>query len=470
MTGLSITDGEPQDGTMSTAHTDRTPLLPSKRQDLVVEDVYDDYHEASVPSAIFNLSTTIVGAGIMALPATMKVMGLPLGILTIIVMGILSENSIQIMLRYSRPSGARSYGGLMADAFGGIGRTLVQLCIIINNIGILIVYLIIIGDVLSGTSASGEHFTGVLEEWAGGPTWWNERTFVLFTIAVVVLMPLISFRHVDSLKWTSALSVALAVVFVVIVAGVTIWKLFAGEISWPRLTPDVYDQKTFWRLFTVIPVMVTAYICHHNVHPIANELSGTADSSDEKMRNVVRWSMLLCGTIYLCTATFGYLLFGDATSDDILSNFDTDLGVPFSHLICIIVRISYAVHIMLVFPLLNFSLRLNLDSFLFPRATPLAHDTVRFSLITGFLISCVFLGAAVVPNIWVAFQFTGATATVCLGFIFPALVLLKDKPLLATRRDKWEAVVMVILAILSSVVAVTTNVINLVDPGKNGST
>lgn len=164
MTGLSITDGEPQDGTMSTAHTDRTPLLPSKRQDLVVEDVYDDYHEASVPSAIFNLSTTIVGAGIMALPATMKVMGLPLGILTIIVMGILSENSIQIMLRYSRPSGARSYGGLMADAFGGIGRTLVQLCIIINNIGILIVYLIIIGkssalisrnsffQLLSGTS------------------------------------------------------------------------------------------------------------------------------------------------------------------------------------------------------------------------------------------------------------------------------------------------------------------------------
>jgi sodium-coupled neutral amino acid transporter 2 len=30
-----------------------------------------------------------------------------------------------------------------------------------------------------------------------------------------------------------------------------------------------------------------------------------------------------------------------------------------------------------------------------------------------------------VPNIWVAFQFTGATATVCLGFIFPALILLK---------------------------------------------
>jgi sodium-coupled neutral amino acid transporter 2 len=68
----------------------------------------------------------------------------------------------------------------------------------------------------------------------------------------------------DSLKWTSALSVALAVVFVVIIVGVTMWKLFAGEISMPRLTPDVYDQKSFWRLFTVIPVIMTAYICHHN--------------------------------------------------------------------------------------------------------------------------------------------------------------------------------------------------------------
>jgi len=56
------------------------------------------------------------------------------------------------------------------------------------------------GDVLSGTSGAGEHYTGVLEEWAGGPTWWNERVFVLFTIAVVVLLPLISFRHVGTLS------------------------------------------------------------------------------------------------------------------------------------------------------------------------------------------------------------------------------------------------------------------------------
>jgi hypothetical protein len=68
----------------------------------------------------------------------------------------------------------------------------------------------------------------------------------------------------DSLKWSSALSVALALVFVVITVAVALWKLVAGEIEWPRLTPDVHDATSFWHLFTVVPVMVTAYICHHN--------------------------------------------------------------------------------------------------------------------------------------------------------------------------------------------------------------
>ena len=56
--------------------------------------------------------------------------------------------------------------------------------------------LLVSGDVLSGsTSGAGQHFTGVLEEWAGGPAWWNERLFVLFTITSVILLPLVSLRH-----------------------------------------------------------------------------------------------------------------------------------------------------------------------------------------------------------------------------------------------------------------------------------
>ena len=69
---------------------------------------------------------------------------------------------------------------------------------------------------------------------------------------------------IDSLRYTSALSVGLAIVFVAITAGVAVVKLIDGSIEMPRLMSELVDQASFWKLFTTIPVLVTAYICHHN--------------------------------------------------------------------------------------------------------------------------------------------------------------------------------------------------------------
>lgn len=121
---------------------DKAPLLP-KRQE---EDVgFDEFPGASFTGAVFNLSTTIIGAGIMALPATMKMLGLGLGIAMIIFMAVLTDASIEMLLKFSRAGRLTSYGGLMGDAFGKYGRTFLQICVVINNIGVLIVYMIIIG-------------------------------------------------------------------------------------------------------------------------------------------------------------------------------------------------------------------------------------------------------------------------------------------------------------------------------------
>lgn len=56
----------------------------------------------------------------------------------------------------------------------------------------------------------------------------------------------------------------LAIVFVAITAGVATAKLMDGSIGMPRLMPKVIDQASFWQLFTTVPILVTAYICHHN--------------------------------------------------------------------------------------------------------------------------------------------------------------------------------------------------------------
>ncbi|KAH7532812.1 hypothetical protein FEM48_Zijuj04G0062000 [Ziziphus jujuba var. spinosa] len=424
---------------------ENAPLLP-KRQD---EDAgFDEFNGASFTGAVFNLSTTIVGAGIMALPATMKVLGLVLGVIMIIFMAFLTEASIELLLRFSRAGKTLSYGSLMGDAFGKYGKMLLQVCVLVNNLGVLVVYMIIIGDVLSGTSSSGIHHSGVLEGWFG-EHWWNGRFFVLVVTTLGIFAPLAAFKRIDSLSYTSALSVALAVVFLVITIGISIIKLISGGVAMPRLLPNVTSLSSFFSLFTVVPVLVTAYICHYNVHSIDNELEDSA-----QIKPVVQTSLALCSSVYIMTSIFGFLLFGDGTLDDVLANFDTNLGIPYSNILNDAVRVSYAAHLMLVFPVVFFPLRLNLDGLLFPSSRALVLDNKRFALITIGLISIIFLGANFIPSIWDAFQFTGATAAVCLGFIFPAAITLRDRHNIATTKDRILCIFMIVLAVFSNAVAI----------------
>ena len=168
------------------------------------------------------------------------------------------------------------------------------------------------------------------------------------------------------------------------------------------------------------------------MHSIGNELEDPSF-----IEPIVQISLVLCTMVYIMTSFFGFVLFGDATMGDILSNFDSDLGVPFSAELNDIVRISYALHLMLVFPLVFYALRLNTDGLFFPSAQlPLESDNKRFAIISVGLLSIVYLGANFIPSAWDAFQFTGATAAVCIGFIFPAAIAIRYALIYSFRSKK----------------------------------
>ncbi|XP_071926328.1 amino acid transporter AVT6A-like [Coffea arabica] len=444
------------DSVVLVAEDVKDPLLQSMNSDHSSDDKEENGEElhngASFIGGVFNLSTTIIGAGMMALPATMKVLGLVLGIGIIVFVAILTELSVSMLLRFSKAAGSTSYGGVMGRAFGIGGRKLLQVCVLINNVGLLVVYMIIIGDVLSGTSSSGVRHAGVLQGWFG-EHWWNERVFVILLTTLFVFCPLCCLKRIDSLRFTSGVAVALAVVFLVIIAGMTIFKVVEGSIAMPRLLPDVTDINSVWQLFTVVPVIVTAYVCHFNVHSIDNELD-----DDSSIQPIVQTSLLVCCMIYVMTSLFGFLLFGDSTLEDVLANFDTDLGIPYGSLLNDIVRVSYALHLMLVFPVLFHPLRINLDGLLFPSAGPLVLSKRRFLLVTMGMIFVVYLGANFIPNIWDVFQFSGATAAVCLGFIFPSAIALRDVHGIATKKDKVLSVFMICLAVFANMVAIYSDI------------
>lgn len=410
---------------------------------------------SGISGAVFNLTTSIIGAGIMALPATMKVLGVVLGFVLIVLMGILSEISVELLLRFSVLNKASSYGEVVQCALGRSARILSEICIIVNNAGVLVVYLIIIGDVLSGSA----HHVGVFDQWLGNGAW-DQRKLVIFVILVIFLAPLCFLEKIDSLSLTSAASVALAVVFVFVACVVAFIKLVEGQIESPRMAPDFGSKAAILDLLVVIPIMTNAYVCHFNVQPIYNELEGP---SPQKMNRVGRITTVLCIVVYALTAISGYLLFGKDTESDVLTNFDKDLGIRFSSALNYIVRVGYVLHLVLVFPVVHFSLRQTVDALMFEASAPLSESRKRSLALTVVLLMLIYFGSTMIPNIWTAFKFTGATTAVSLGFIFPALIALKlgGKGVGLSLGEKFLSWLMLILATIVSVVGVIGNIYSL---------
>ncbi|MCL7029152.1 hypothetical protein MKW94_029186 [Papaver nudicaule] len=440
----------------------QAPLLPEHHRCVAAEGSSSSGGGASVSGAVFNVSTSIIGAGIMSIPATLKVLGVIPAILLILFIAVLSDVSVDFLLRFTSSGKSTSYAGLMGESFGRSGSVGLQICIMVTTLGTLIIYLIIIGDVLcgTGTTESGgvtvQHL-GILQEWFG-VHWWNSRTFALLFTVIFVIAPLVLLKRVESLRFSSAVSILLAVVFVAISTVMAISALWAGKTKSPKLVPDLVNASSYFELFTAVPVIVTAFTFHFNVHPIGNELNKSSD-----MVSAVRISLVLCATIYIAVGFFGYLLFGDTVLPDILANFDQNFGSKAGSVLNDIVRLSYALHLVLVFPLLNFALRINIDGLIFPKSWPLlASHTTRFLSLTFFLLAVIYIAAIAIPNIWYFFQFMGSTTALCLAFIFPGAIVLRDAHGISTRRDRILARVLIGLAVITSSIAIYTNIKTLV--------
>ncbi|KAE9596222.1 putative amino acid transporter, transmembrane domain-containing protein [Lupinus albus] len=419
------------------------PLLPQ-------EEDHCSQH-GSISGAVFNVSTTMIGAGIMSIPATMKVLGIIPGLVVIVLVALITDITVEFMLRYTSSGKSITYAGMVGESFGPLGSLAVKICVIITNLGVLIVYLIIL-DVLCGNESNGMTHLGILQDWFG-IHWWTSRAFALLILALFIILPLVMLRRVDSLRYTSAISILLALVFVVISSSMSFYALWCGKTQSLRILPD-FSKVNVLDLFTTVPIFVTGFGFHVNVHPIRAELRKPGD-----MIWAVRISLIISMVVYFAIGFFGYLLFGDSIMADMLVNFDHSSNTPAGRFLNDIVRLSYALHLALVFPIMSYSLRANIDELVFSNKNrpPLALDSTRFVSLTLSLLAFTYLVAVAIPNIWDFYQFLGSTTIVCLSFIFPASIILRDMHGISTAKDKVMAIVLIVLAVGTSAIAIWTN-------------
>lgn len=123
---------------------EQVPLLTEKKPAV---------KSASVSGAVFNVSTSIIGAGIMSIPFTLKVLGIIPAVVLIVLVAFMTDMSVDLLLRFTHSGESTTYAGVMNESFGPIGSVATQVCVMITNLGCLIMYLIIIGKFFFQTNS-----------------------------------------------------------------------------------------------------------------------------------------------------------------------------------------------------------------------------------------------------------------------------------------------------------------------------
>ncbi|XP_046935511.1 probable sodium-coupled neutral amino acid transporter 6 isoform X4 [Lynx rufus] len=342
--------------------------------------------------SVFNLTNAIMGSGILGLAYVMAHTGILGFSFLLLIVALLASYSVHLLLSMCIQTAVTSYEDLGLFAFGLPGKMVVAGTIIIQNIGAMSSYLVIIKTELPAA---------ISEFLSGGHTgsWYLDGQILLIIICVGIVFPLALLPKIGFLGYTSSLSFFFMVFFAVVVI-IKKWSI-------PCPLPLNYIEQSFQisnatddckpKLFHfskesayAIPTMAFSFLCHTSILPIYCELQSP---SKKRMQNATNTAIALSFLIYFISALFGYLTFYDKVASELLQGYSKYLP---HDVVVMAVKLCILFAVLLTVPLIHFPARRALMMMFFSN---FPFSWTRHSLITLALNVTIVLLAIYVPDI-----------------------------------------------------------------------
>ncbi|OUT23095.1 hypothetical protein CAS74_001403 [Pichia kudriavzevii] len=109
-------------------------------------DVVTPSSGSDLKAAFFNMTNSIVGAGIVGIPMAFLNSGLFLGVLLMTVLTIVNDWTLRLIIINTKLSGTKTYTGFVTYTYGKLGKVVVLLSQGLFAFGGSIGFIIIIGD------------------------------------------------------------------------------------------------------------------------------------------------------------------------------------------------------------------------------------------------------------------------------------------------------------------------------------
>ncbi|KAJ8318147.1 hypothetical protein KUTeg_003238 [Tegillarca granosa] len=358
---------------------------------------------------VLNLSNSIIGITVLAMPFCFKECGVLLGVVLLFFSTWLTLTSCQLLMKAGIISRRRSYGFLAYYTHGAPGKFAVEVGMIGLQIGTLIAQVVIIGDL----------GPAIISKVTGLQNSSHLRTALIILLCLCIGLPLGLLKNLTTLSHASTLCILFYSIFVIYVMFLATPTLFKG---------DWLNKVNLWRtegLFKCLPIFSFAFGCQTQLFILYDAL---AEPSLKAMNSIVGSAVNMCTVAYLLVGFFGYVAFCDIdVSGDIITHFDANVVTD-------VLKLGFVISIAISFPLIIYPCRNSLYTLLFPQKPK--HDEniepqrpvipeLHFKAITVAIVIGAMITGILVPNVEFVLAMNGATMGTLICYIFPAMFFLR---------------------------------------------
>ena len=362
---------------------------------------------ASIPNLTTSLVKSIVGSGVLALPAGVATLGdsptnvvMP-AIFLIIAIGIMNAFMFSLIGRVCGMTGATGYRQAWELTMGEETSQWVAVAVAFKTLLSCLAFSIILADSFQSIAiAMGIDAT---------------RTEVLGVITLFALLPLCLLRDLSSL----AIFSLMGLVGMGFTTCVMVLRFFDGSYAIgtgvflaqipTNLQPSFGDSGPSATGIVLACTLATAFVSHYNAPRFHAELQ---DNSIERFNIVVGSAYAISAVVFSIVALVGFLTFGAASSGFILNNYS-----PYDPLVTAS-RAAVALSLVFTYPLPFVGFRDGVLDVL--RVQDRTNETLN--LVSIALLLAVTIAAANVTDLAFVLSVGGGTFSTAVASIFPALM------------------------------------------------
>ncbi|CDS00424.1 hypothetical protein [Sporisorium scitamineum] len=355
---------------------------------------------AGVFDATVNMANSILGAGIVGLPYSMRESGFVAGLVLLVGLSFLTDWTIRLIVLNAKLSGRITYIEIMEHCFGQNGKAAVSIFQFAFGFGGMCAFCVVIGDTIP-------HVIKMIFPSLSGSFLAN-RQFVITFFTLAISYPLSLYRNIEKLSKASAIAL---VSMVVIIVAVTIrGPAMPAELKGdPSLRFTIANVSNLVRSISVISF---AFVCHHNSLLIYGSLK---EPSMNKFGQVTHYSTIIAAAATITMSVAGYWSFEEKTLSNVLNNFPND------DLIVNIARGLFGLNMLTTLPLECFVCREVLETYFFAGE----FDRNRHLIFTSSLVVTAMIISLLTCDLGIVLELTGGLSATALAFIFPSLCYLK---------------------------------------------